>query len=309
MGIMQDSMAYPGEAAAVDLPGWKTAVCAVSAILLGLLFLVSGGWKVTDPIDASVRLMQAKVPGAISLPFTVLLGIGEVFAAVLLLVPRFRRWGAWLTGLMLVAFMGWVGYHYDYLRGAECSCFPMIKRAVGPGFFLADGAMLAMAVLAGLWSRRPSNLRGAAIILGAVSVFAAASYGVTSARQTGTPAPASIQVDGKAFSLEQGRYVLYFYDPECMHCFRGAQELSKHNWVNAEVIAVPTRLAQFGQTFLNDTKLKARVSSDVARLKQVFPFGDPPYAVAIEGGRQKAALARFDDVEPAATLRKLGFIQ
>jgi hypothetical protein len=38
-------------------------------------------------------------------------------------------------------------------------------------------------------------------------------------------------------------------------------------------------------------------------------FKDPPYAVALEGGRARALLNRFDDAEPAATLRQLGFIQ
>jgi hypothetical protein len=31
--------------------------------------------------------------------------------------------------------------------------------------------------------------------------------------------------------------------------------------------------------------------------------------VALENGRQKAALAIFDDKQPAATLRELGFIE
>jgi len=36
---------------------------------------------------------------------------------------------------------------------------------------------------------------------------------------------------------------------------------------------------------------------------------DPPYGVALEHGRQKAAIVSFEENEPAATLRKIGFVE
>ena len=44
-------------------------------------------------------------------------------------------------------------------------------------------------------------------------------------------------------------------------------------------------------------------------MKKAFPFGDPPYGVALENGRAKATLSRFDEKEPEAQLRQLGFIK
>ena len=113
-----------------------------SAVLLAALFLIAGVWKITEPFDAASRMVQAKIPADLGLTAAIGFGIAETFSAVLLLIPRFRRWGAWLTGLLLVAFMLYIGYYYNVLRGAECSCFPWLKRAVGPGFFVFDGAML-----------------------------------------------------------------------------------------------------------------------------------------------------------------------
>ena len=89
------------------------------------------------------------MPSALALPGTLALGIGETLGAVLILVPRFRRWGAWLIGLLLVVFMVYIGANYSALVGKDCSCFPLVKRAIGPAFFLEDGAMLLMADLAG----------------------------------------------------------------------------------------------------------------------------------------------------------------
>jgi hypothetical protein len=51
------------------------------------------------------------------------------------------------------------------------------------------------------------------------------------------------------------------------------------------------------------------VSNDLALLKETFPFGDAPYAVAIENGRQKLSLAHFDDQQPATELRRADFIR
>ena len=247
-----------------------------------------------------------------SLFAAVLFGIVETFGAVLLLVPRFRRWGAVVTGLLLVAFMIYIGYYYDALRGEECSCFPWIKRAVGPGFFIGDGLMLVLAAAAGWWARRSENVRGAVIVLGAICVFALTSFGMTYARQTGAAAPDTITVDGAPYSLQHGRVFVYFFDPECSHCLDAGKKMATYKWASDVVlIGQPTVNPQFAKTFLEDTGLKGRmkVASDLEKLKAAFPFANGPFAVALEHGRQKEAFRQFDSAEPEATLRKTGLIQ
>ena len=48
------------------------------------------------------------------------------------------------------------------------------------------------------------------------------------------------------------------------------------------VIAIPTQAQRFAAAFLRDTGLKAQTSLDLDPLKKVFPFGDPPYGVALD---------------------------
>jgi uncharacterized membrane protein YphA (DoxX/SURF4 family) len=212
---MNDSMAQPDRAIApLELSGWKTVAGWTGAVATALLFLVSGLWKITDAPGAAVRMAQARIPEFLSLPAAVSFGIAETFGAVLILVPRFRRWGAWICSVLLVAFLVYIGLNYNALRGEECNCFPWIKRAVGPGFFIGDGIMLALAIVAGIWARRPEGVRGAVLVLCAVSVFALVSYGVAATRQTGTKAPDSVMVDGKPYSLQHGRILIFFFDPE-----------------------------------------------------------------------------------------------
>lgn len=306
---MNDSMAQPDRAfASLELPGWKTALNWVGAVLTSLLFMVSGLWKITDAPSAAVRMAQARIPEWASLPVAVGFGIAETFAAVLILVPRFRRWGAWLAGLMLVAFLVYFGINYNALRGEECNCFPWIKRVVGPGFFIGDAVMLAMAALAGIWAKPSTSRRSAVLVLAAVSVFALVSYGVAATRQTGTRAPETIMVDGRPYSLQQGRVFLYFFDPECLHCADAAKRMATYNWGETKVVVVPIQQPQFAASFLQDTGLRAGITSDAAALRQTFPFAGVPAGVALQNGREVKPLTQFEGEQPAATLKELGFI-
>jgi uncharacterized membrane protein YphA (DoxX/SURF4 family) len=279
--------------AALLLSGWKTAASTVAAILLAIVFLVAGVWKTTDPFSAAVRLSQAQVPDNLSLPLALLLGIAETYAGVLLLVPRFRRWGAWLTALELLAFLIYISAYYNVLRGEECNCFPWLKRAVGPSFFIGDGIMLVLAGVAGWWARPSQSTRSAILVLGAVVVFALACFGVTAARQPAViTAPEWITADGKPFPLHQGRVFLYFFDPECTYCDVVARQMARYDWRETTVIAVALAQPGFAQQFMQATGLRGLVSQDVERLRGTFSFIDQPYAVALVNGQQKAAFSR-----------------
>jgi uncharacterized membrane protein YphA (DoxX/SURF4 family) len=307
---MEDSIAHPGlSAGSLEMPAWKGLISGLAAILLGLAFIVAGTYKITDPYGMATRLIQMKVWPDVSLAAALMLGTAETFAGVLLMVPRFRRWGAWLTGFLLLVFMVYIGVNYDVLRGADCSCFPWLKRAVGPGFFIGDAVMLLFAVGAGFWARQSESLRSAIIILGAVAVFAGVSFGVTYARQSGLKAPDSITVDGQPYSLQHGKVFLYFFDPECSHCFQAAKDMSKFTWTDTKVIGIPTAQPRFAQGFLKDTNLKAGISNDLEFLRKTFSFVAGPYGVALEDGRQKEAFINFDEKEPKEALKKLGFIE
>ena len=307
---MDDSLAVGNE---MPLPwqqaGWKSIAATAAAVLIGVLFLVSGMWKLTDPLDWTTKIEQFKVPYSLSLPFTLALAIGETWGAVMILVPRFRRWGAILLSVLLVAFMAYMAIHYAEFKNMDCSCFPLLKRAVGPGFFVGDGLMLVLTALAGFWSRPPSGLRAAAVCLGAVVVATGACYFAAQSRVTGTKAPETITVNAQPYSLEHGRVFLFFYDPECSHCDAAAKKMSKMTWGSTRVVAIPTRQQQFAADFLRDTKLNAVASLDFEKLKQIFPFKDTPYGVVLENGRQKGVISRYDDPEPGESLKKFGLIE
>jgi uncharacterized membrane protein YphA (DoxX/SURF4 family) len=296
--------------ATLEMPPWKGVVSHLAAFLVAVLFLSAGVWKITDPFGWARMVEQLRVPYQFSLPATLALAVSETFVGVLILVPRFRRWGAWLAALLLAVFMVYIAINYQALVGKECSCFPWVKRTIGPGFFVGDALMLLAAILAGAWSPPAISKRGAGVVLGAVAVFAAVSYGSAVTHLTGTKAPDAIMVDGKPYSLQHGRAFLFFFDPHCSHCYEAAQRLASFHWASdVTLIAVPTADPAAADWFIGDTKLKASKSLDAENLKKIFPFGDPPYGVALESGREKGPVAHYEGPEPAETLRKLGFIE
>ena len=288
-------------AQALESP-WRMRVCWICALLLGLLFVVSGGWKLLYPLLWSAALLQFKVPAALTIPGTLALGIAEIFGGILLIVPRFRRWGAFTVSALLLLFMGYMGFHYSEFKGMDCTCFPLLKRTVGPEFFIGDAVMLLMALAAWRWAIPPASVRTAGLVFASVCVFAAASYGVTAAQQSGIQAPPS---------LSQGRIFLFFFDPECTHCLAAAKQMSGYRWNDVKVVVVPTRVPQFAQQFLSDSGMsgKSVVNNDLEALRAIFKFVDPPYGAALDQGRQKAAFPQFDETEPRANLKAIGFIE
>jgi uncharacterized membrane protein YphA (DoxX/SURF4 family) len=290
----------------------RSAASWFSAILLAAIFLLAGLWKLTDPHGAAARLAQARVPESLSLAAALGLGTLETFTGLILLVPRCRRWGAWLSALLLAAFMVFIGIHYAELRGAECNCFPWIKRAVGPGFFLGDGLILAFAFLAATTSRASSGYRSAALLFAGVCAFAAVSFTVSAQIQQGTPAPATISAEnGQTISLKSGKIFIFFFNPQCMHCLDAGKKLAVLDWGATRFIGVPTENPRFGAWFMRKAGLQDRgpVSPALDILRKTFPFGTPPAAVALENGREKAMLLQFEGPEPAQTLKRLGFVR
>ncbi|HWD99983.1 MAG TPA: MauE/DoxX family redox-associated membrane protein, partial [Bryobacteraceae bacterium] len=107
-GVISESV--PGAGSLRSAASW------FSAILLAAIFLLAGLWKLTDPHGAGVRLAEARVPESLSVAAAIGLGILETFAGLIVLRPRWRRWGAALSGFLLLAFMVFIAMHYRELR-------------------------------------------------------------------------------------------------------------------------------------------------------------------------------------------------
>jgi uncharacterized membrane protein YphA (DoxX/SURF4 family) len=308
MGAGSSVTSFPSS---FEIPAWKTIINHISALLIGVLFMGSGATKIIMPFEWSRMMENLHLWYQISLPFTVGLGTVEMFAGLLVLIPRFRRWGGTILSLLLVSFIVYIGINYNALVGQDCSCFPWLKRAVNPWFFPEDAVMLGLALLATMWAKPSYSKRGAGVLFGACAVFAAVSFGSALTHQSGTKAPDTVMVSGQPFSLQHGRVFVFFFDPECSHCNAAAKTMGTYKWKSdVQVVGVPTRVQQWGPQFMTDNNFKGVVTLEVEKLKSVFTFGDPPFGVALEGGRELGPVSHYEEGdEPRTTLKKYGFVE
>jgi hypothetical protein len=237
----------------------------------------------------------------------------EVFAGLLLLRPKWRRLGGLLSVGLLLVFMAYIGINYTTLRGEDCSCFPWLERAVGPAFFWSDAAMAAVAALAATFAPKMGAFKGARNLLIGVLAFAAVALAWDKlGPQPGAEVPASIIVEGQPYDLREGKQFIYFLNPTCLHCLDVGIALSKYEF-QVPFIGVPTQDFDFGQGFLKDAGLtgKVKLSPDLDKLKETFPFDDVPYAAAIEDGRILHRFPMIELEEPGMgeKLKELGFVK
>ena len=176
-------------------------------------------------------------------------------------------------------------------------------------FFIGDGIMLLMAAAAGVWARAAAGFGKATAVVAGVLLCAFALYGVETLRQTGTKAPDTIAVNGQPYDIRQGRVFLFFFNPQCMHCYESAKTMSHFRWGGTRVVAVPVEEPEYADAFVQETGLKAVVTSDFPTLKTTFGYTVYPFGVALENGREKAPLTQFEKNEPEATLKRLRFIE
>ncbi|MCZ2156214.1 MAG: hypothetical protein LC114_20320 [Bryobacterales bacterium] len=277
---------------------WKTWTSHIAAGLMAVVFLASGIYKIVMPLDFAERATQVLIPGNLSVAMAVVLAVSETFAALMLLVPRYRRFGAVVMLGLLAAFCLYIGVNAERLAGEDCSCFPWVKRTVGPVFFVSNAVMMLLTALAGLWSPKggrwlPQRMGFATAALGVLIVLSLGSTAWSLSRESGIVAPSSIHVGGVETPLNEGPVFLFLYDPECSHCLDSARLMSTWNFGATRVIAVPTVNPQWGQALLDASGLKAELATDpndLKALRSLFEFVSPPYGVFLKRGRARVTV-------------------
>jgi hypothetical protein len=140
---------------------WRPRVARAAAIGLGVASIGAGSWKLIDP------------------PNDTLLAIAAISSGVLLLLPATRRWGAWFTVVLLIAF---TATHQN----------------------LSTALLLAPAIAAAIWSPRPRSAEGSIIIF---LVAALTWAGILRFRQSASPG--TITVETAPSPRGVGRVIIY----------------------------------------------------------------------------------------------------
>jgi putative oxidoreductase len=138
----------PGEAVGGRAPA------TLLAAVLAAVFIATGLAKLVEPsATASAIARYALAPPMLVRPLAIVLPWWEVYAGVALLLPRWRRPAALLVAALAAGF-GLVAA-ITLLRGiaADCGCLGPLSARLGWGHVLADGLLVAGAVLVARRSR------------------------------------------------------------------------------------------------------------------------------------------------------------
>ncbi len=296
----------------------RNVVTWVLSLALAGIFIVAGVWKLSAPALAGIRLVEVGVPSAWGLPLAVLLGSFEVFSGVLLLWPRYRRWGALLVAVMLGIFMAYMGARYTTLKGTACGCLPGRSKGLGVGFFIEDGLMLAAAVAVFVLAR-PAAERARAWLLKpaiALALILAAAIGWAAVERTVLAGGSSLTINVMDRSRRtapmqlapRSATLIYFFNAQCLDCKHASAEIARLRF-SVPLIAVPDAQPETGYEYLDNAGIKnVLVSTDYFNLSSRLHLNRVPALYVVRGGAPQTVIVDFERQRFENTLREFGLL-
>lgn len=144
-------------------PSDRTIVFNASRILLGGVFLWACWDKIMDPPAFAQAIANYQiVPPAMANISALILPWIELACGIALIINRWVRGSALITAVLLVIFMGALGYNMYRGMDVSCGCFTLDEKAPGTMWlYLArDVVFLALAVVVIRRPRRNPALIG-----------------------------------------------------------------------------------------------------------------------------------------------------
>ena len=287
------------------------------ALALAAIFGAAGAWKLYAPAAAGIRLVEVAVPSAYGLPLAVLLGSLEMFAALMLLLPPYRRVGAAVAGTLLAVFMVYMASRYGQLKGTECGCLPGRHRALGIGFFIEDGLMLAAAIALVVLAP-PALARTRSLVRPALALLVIVALGAGSAalerpllaRDTAL----SLRLMDRAGRVAEmalsprSSTLLYFYNPSCLDCKKASAEIARLR-LAVPLIVLPDSQPELAYEYLSRAGIRnALVALDYQPLAARFKLKQVPALYILQGGTPQNVILDFEPSLVEKTLRDRGLL-
>lgn len=133
----------------------RTSIYNISRILLGGIFLWACWDKIMDPLAFSRAIANYQiVPAAMADISALILPWIELACGIALIINRWTRGSALITAVLMVIFMGALGYNMYRGMDINCGCFTLDEKAPGAMwlYLVRDVVFLALAIVV---MRRP----------------------------------------------------------------------------------------------------------------------------------------------------------
>lgn len=128
----------------------RTTIIESITILNLILFLYTGIAKIMDYSLVREELAQSSVLAPVSNLVAFLLPVIEILVVLMLMVPRWRLKGYYLTLALMILFTGYVTILLTSGKDLPCSCGGIIQQLSWPQHLIFNSAF----ILADIWAIR-----------------------------------------------------------------------------------------------------------------------------------------------------------
>lgn len=129
----------------------------ISALLI-LLFVYTGISKLNEHNNFQAVLSQSPLIGARSNFLSWSIPILELFTAVLLFLPFSRKWGLFISLILMIVFTVYVFYMIVFIPHLPCNCGGVIKKMAWKEHLLFNIFFAAIAFI-GFWLHKKTQQR------------------------------------------------------------------------------------------------------------------------------------------------------
>jgi putative oxidoreductase len=126
----------------------KTIVADFISSLFILLFVYTATTKLIEHESFRAVLSQSPLIGINATTVSWVLPILELFTAMLLFIPSFRKWGFVSSLILMLLFTIYITYMILFARNLPCSCGGVISRMTWPQHLIFNIFFTALAAIA-----------------------------------------------------------------------------------------------------------------------------------------------------------------
>lgn len=134
----------------------RNTLIEIIAALFILLFVYTATSKFFAFNQFQYTLGRSPLIGKMATVVAWGLPIVELLIALLLFIPRMRRWGLWASFGIMLFFTGYLGYMIYFTPDRPCSCGGVLKQMTWKQHLVFNIGFTLLALL-GLWLQRRQN--------------------------------------------------------------------------------------------------------------------------------------------------------
>ncbi len=136
----------------------NTGLYSAGRILLGAVFIWASWGKILDPAAFALAIDNYHiVPAAMSSPVALVLPWVELVCGGCLILNRWTRGSAFLTALLMLVFMGAIGFNIFRGMDINCGCFTLDESAPGNMWLDLVRDIVLLIVAVGVMCRPPTQ--------------------------------------------------------------------------------------------------------------------------------------------------------